>query len=252
MVYTVNQLAKLAGVSVRTLHHYDYIGLLKPTYVKENRYRYYGDKELMMLQQILFFRELDFPLEQIKKMLQAPRFNMLAALGDQQKLIHLKKKRLEQLLITISNTMNSLQNNTKINDTELYEGFSEKQMEEYKEEAKKRWGETNAYKQSMERTKDWTNNDYKRIAEEGKKFTQKLADAMDKDIKSPEVQALVAEHRKGIEVFYDCSDEMHRNLGVLYITDPRFKKYYEDVKPGLAQWLHDAILYYCDQSKSAT
>lgn len=247
MVYTVNKLAKLAGVSVRTLHHYDYIGLLKPTYVKENGYRYYGDKELLVLQQILFFRELDFPLDQIKKMLQAPRFNMLEALQDQQKLLLIKKNRLEELLVTISNTMNSLKNNQQPKDEELYEGFSMKQMEEYQEEAKKRWGDTDAYKQSMERTKHWTKEDYKRIAIEGKKFTQQLADAMDKDVKSPEVQSLIAQHRQGIEVFYDCSDEMHRGLAKLYITDPRFKAYYEKFRPGLAQWLHDAIQYYCDQ-----
>lgn len=243
MNYTVNQLAQLAGVSARTLHYYDEIGLLKPSFIKENGYRYYQEKELVRLQQILFFRELEFPLEDITKMLSAPNFNQQEALKDQKKLLELKKKRITDLISSIDKT---LKGGETMNNNDLFASFDDKELKENMEEAKKRWGHTDAYKQSMERTKHWTKADYNRIKEEGKKFTQQLADAMDLDVKSDEVQKLVVQHHKGIETFYDCSYEMYRGLGNMYVNDPRFTAFYDKFRPGLAQWLRDAINYYCD------
>jgi DNA-binding transcriptional MerR regulator len=246
MRYTVKQLADIAGVSVRTLHYYDEIGLLRPSFLKENGYRFYEEKELLMLQQILFLRELEFPLEDIMRMVHAPDFNRVAALHDQKKLLLLKRKRLDKLLETIEKTIESLKGGESMNTDDLFASFGDDELVEIMEEAKKRWGNTDAYKQSMERVKHWTKADYERIKEEGKKFTQTLADAMDKDVTNPEVQALVAEHHKGIKTFYDCSYEMYRGLGELYVTDPRFTAYYDRFRPGLAAWLQKAINYYCD------
>jgi MerR family transcriptional regulator, thiopeptide resistance regulator len=134
-----------------------------------------------------------------------------------------------------------------MNNDDLFASFGDDELVENMKEAKRRWGHTNAYQQSMQRTKHWTKKDYERIKEDGKKFTQKLADAMDKDVKNSDVQELIAQHHKGIETFYDCSFEMYRGLGELYVTDPKFTAYYDTFRPGLAAWLRDAINYYCDQ-----
>lgn len=251
MVYSIKQFAKIAGVSVRTLHYYDEIGLLKPSGIKENGYRYYEESELLKLQQIIFFKELEFSLKDIVRIVHAPDFNTLRALTDQKKLLDLKKARINGLLRTVDKTIEIVKgggnimntnNNTSIADTQA-------QIEEYKREAKKRWGHTDAYKQSVERTKHWTKDDYKRLAEDGKKFTKELADTMDKGFASPEFQALIAKHHKGIETFYDCSLEMYRSLAQMYVSDSRFKHTYDAFRPGLSAFMQKAINYYCDQKK---
>jgi hypothetical protein len=129
---------------------------------------------------------------------------------------------------------------------DLFASFKDDKLVEYLDEAKKRWGDTEAYRQSMEKVKHWTKEDYSRIKKEGEEFTKQLAEAMDKDIKSPEVQVLIEKHYQGIKYFYDCPLEMYRNLGEMYVSDFRFTSYYDKFKPGLAAWLQKAINYYCD------
>jgi DNA-binding transcriptional MerR regulator len=250
MNYTIHQLAKMAGVTVRTLHHYDAMGLLKPSRNKSNGYRLYDNNDVLTLQQILFFRELEFSLEHIKEMLDAPHFNQSDALMDQKKLLELKKKRIEGLITSIENTLTNLKGGGIMNNDDLFASFDDKELVENMEEAKRRWGNTDAYKQSIERTKHWTKQDYERIKEEGNKFTQQLANAIDKEITSPEIQALIEKHHQGIEYFYDCPLDMYRGLAQMYVDDPRFTKYYDKFRPGLAQFVHDAIVYYCDQRKA--
>lgn len=249
MIYTVHQLSKLAHVSIRTLHYYDEINLLKPSFVRPNGYRCYEEKELMKLQQILFFRELDFSLEHIKEIFASPRFNPVEALKDQEKLLTLKKNRLDGLLVTIHNTILSMKKTQQINTHQLYDSFNENDMEKYKEEARQRWGHTEAYKQSITRTKHWTKKDYVRVKEENEKLIQALIVAMPKGIESDEVQKLVALHHQGITKFYDCSYAMYRGLGKMYVEDIRFTKNYDKFKPGLADFLCRAIQYYCDQAE---
>lgn len=248
MVYTVKQLSQLAGVSVRTLHYYDEIGLLKPSFIKENGYRYYEDQQVMKLQQILFFKELTFPLEDIIKIVNSPDFDVKKALEDHKKLLKLKQKKIQKLLKTVEVTLETLKGGgTIMNNNDLFGSFSEKQMEEYKEEAKKRWGHTDAYKQSVEYAKNWTKRDYQQAVESWKQFNRKLGETMDYGFDSPEFQALIRQHHEKINAFYDCSLEMLRGLGNLYATDPRFKKTYDSVKPGLAVCMKKAIDYYCDR-----
>lgn len=250
MIYTVKQFAKTAGVSIRTLHYYDEIGLLKPSFIKENGYRCYEEKELLKIQQIIFFKELEFSLEDIVRIINAPDFNKLEALADHKKFLELKKARIVGLLNTIDITMNALKGGGKVmnsNNTSITD--AQAQIEEYKKEAKKRWGHTDAFKQSQERTKHWTKDDYKRLTEDGKKFTQMLADTMDKGFDSPEFQALIAKHYEGVGTFYDCSLEMYRMLGEGYVSDPLFKAYYDKFRPGLAEFMQKAINHYCDRKQ---
>ncbi len=240
MTYTINQLAKLAGISVRTLHYYDEIGLLMPSFVRTNGYRIYEDKELLKLQQILLFRELEFPLEQIKAMMTAKDFDVRRALRDQRKLLELKKTHIGNLIDMVDIRLKGGEHMTD----SAFGAFTDKTMEEFKEEARKRWGHTDAYKQSAERTRGWTKEDYNRIAEEGIKFTEALSKLMDLGVDDPKVQEMIGKHYEGIQRFYDCPLEMYKNLGAMYVDDPRFAAYYDKFRKGMAVFMRDAIAYY--------
>ncbi|MCC7196981.1 MerR family transcriptional regulator [Candidatus Peregrinibacteria bacterium] len=248
MSYTVQQLANLAGVSVRTLHYYDQIDLLKPSSVQKNGYRYYEETELLTLQQILFFRELEFSLEDIKKIMSSPGFDMKEALLDQRKLIKLRKKRLSRLIKTIDKTILKLNHKIAMKDDELYGNFTKEEMEKYTEEARQKWGHTDAYKQSQERVKKMGKEGLKKVLEESGKLTQEIAAAMKagEDPKSDKVQVLIARHYDGLRAFYEPNFEMYRGLAEMYVADPRFKANYEKVAVGLAEYLRDGMVYYAD------
>lgn len=248
MEYTIQKLASLAGISVRTLHYYDEIGLLKPARIEKNGYRKYGEEEQIKLQQILFFRELEFPLEQIKEMFESPNFNRIEALRDQKKLVMMKKSRLENLLKTIDKTINSMEKNKPLSEYDRYGALSDDQVESYKEEVRQKYGEK-AFRESQERYGKLTEADKKRIGDRGIAITQAVADNMDKGIKSKEVQSAIKDWHDHIHNFYDCSLEIFRGLGNLYVDDKRFTAYYEKVKPGLAQFMHEAMDYYCDKKE---
>jgi len=245
MPYTIKQLALLANISVRTLHYYDEVGLLKPQRTK-NGYRQYEKQELLKLQQILFFRELDFSLEEIIKIIEKPGFDIIEALNKHKPLIKLRQKRLEKLIKTINKTIKYMKKEQTIKDEELYDAFKDADIKQYQQEVKKRWGNTGAYKQGMYRVSKMTKVEMEKMKEDGKKFTQLLADSMDKDIHDESVQALIAEHYKGIQFFYDCPLEMYRNLGNMYVADPRFAAYYDKFRPGLSVFMQNAINVYCD------
>jgi MerR family transcriptional regulator, thiopeptide resistance regulator len=245
MIYTVKQLAKASGISVRAIHFYDEVGLLKPSFIKPNGYRCYEDKELLRLQQILFYRELEFSVDDIYKILNSEDFDMEEALISQRKLLELKQTRIDELVKTIDKTLKHLRGGGKIMNTDdIYGGFSKKQMDEYKEEAKQRWGETEAWKQSQERTKNWTKSDYDLVAKEGDAWTQKMADLMEKGFPhdSSEVQTMIGEHYNALRTFYEPNYEMYTGLSQMYVDDPRFAAYYEKFGKGLSLFMRDAML----------
>ena len=246
MKYTVKQLADLAGISIRTLHHYDEVGVLKPSFVAENGYRYYEEPEMLKLQQILFFKELEFSLEDILDMLNAPDFDVAKAMEDHKKLLELKRDRLTNLISNVEDTIKTLHDKGNMNTQNLFASFADDQIEAYKAEAKQRWGHTDAYQQSMERTKHWTKQDSKNATQGWKDLTQQLADTMDQGFDSPEFQELMEKQYQSIQQFYDCSLEMFRNLSDMYVEDPRFRENYEKFRPGLAKFMQKAIHYYCD------
>lgn len=243
-------MADLAGISVRTLHYYDQIGLLCPSFSAPNGYRYYAEKELMQLQQILFFRELEFSLEQIKAMMESPSFDPNKVLLEQRELLRLKRDRLDGLLNTVDETLESKKGVKSMSDNQILGNFSKKQMEEYKEEAKKRWGHTRAWSQSQERTKHWTDEDYKNIAKKGEKWTRKLAEMREKEfsVDSYEIQQIVSEHYNSLRTFYEPNLDMYKGLGQMYVDDPRFTAYYDRFGKGLAAFLRDAILVFVEKN----
>lgn len=242
MKYTIKKLASAAGVSVRTLHYYDDIDLLKPSEVGDNNYRYYGESELLRLQQILFFRELEFPLEKIKLALDSPSFNNLEALRSHRLVLLKQKNRLSDLIKTIDRTITNLQKGASMTTNDLYGGFTKQQMEEYQAEAETRWGNTDAYKESVSRVKQMGKAGLQKVMEEGMHIELEMAELIGESVNSKAVQDLVIRHRAQIGKFYTVTDQIYRGLAEMYVADPRFAKHYDDVKPGLAKFLSDAML----------
>jgi DNA-binding transcriptional MerR regulator len=141
MPHTVKEVARLSGVSVRTLHHYDEIGLLKPAYYGDNGYRYYEEEQLLRLQQIMLFRELDMPLERIREVLESDRFDRLAALQEHKRLLQQKAERLRQLLATVDQTIDHLKGERRMRDEQFFDGFDRERVEQAKRELRERYGD---------------------------------------------------------------------------------------------------------------
>lgn len=248
MQYTVQQLATLAGISVRTLHYYDQIGLLEPAGIKKNGYRYYEEGELLKLQQIMFFRELDFPLDDIKRILSSPSFDMRGALEDQRKLIEIKRSRLGKLIRTIDKTIKKINKKINMKDDELYGNFSKEEAEKYAEEAKKRWGHTEAYKQSQERVKKMGREGLEEVLKKAGKLTEEIAACMQggESATGEKAQKLIAMHYDGLRAFYEPNLEMYKGLAEMYVADERFKANYENVAAGLAEYMRDAMIHFAN------
>lgn len=222
-------MADIAGVSVRTLHYYDQIGLLKPKHVSPAGYRLYTDEDLERLQQILFFKELDFDLHDIKAILDDPGFDRYKALIAHKELLIEKKKRLERIIKTVDKTIQSIKGGIKMDEKDMFEGFDmseiEKHKAKYADEVKKRWGNTDAYRESMEKTSKYTKEDWAKIISRQKELDTKLAALMDKGPADPEVQELISQRRQYItDYFYNCTPEIFRGLGEMYVNDERFTK----------------------------
>jgi DNA-binding transcriptional MerR regulator len=250
MSYTVKKLAQMTGLTVRALHHYDQIGLLKPSKIGENGYRYYEHPDLLKLQQILFFRELDFSLETIVSIINSPELMPLQILEEQRKLLKLKKKRLEKMLFTIEKTIQKMKRGETMTDDSLFSNFSDEESKKYQKEAKERWGHTKAYQQSINRTKTWTKAKWDEVKHEGQTITLAMASVMDCNPADPKVQQIVEKFFQHINRFYDLTPEFFRNLGQMYVDDPRFTATYEKIKPGLAIFMRDAMEVFANNQGS--
>jgi len=245
--YTISKLARMAGVTVRTLHHYDHIGLLEPRSRTEAGYRLYGRAELLRLQQILFFRELDMPLDEVRRILDDPGFDPMQALLRHRQLLVQRRKRLERLLQTIDKTMDmATEDSMTLTDEELYEGFSSEQIERYKREAREMYDPA-LVAESERRVKKMSRAQWKAVGAEGEAVNVALAALADRDPGDPEVQALIARHHAWIENFYPCSAEVYRGLGQGYAQHPEFRVYYEKYRPNLADFMAAAMGHYADE-----
>ena len=244
-MYTVKQLSSLAGVSPRTLHYYDEIGLLKPTTVEENGYRRYGEQAVFQLQQILFYKELGLSLDKIGEIVGRPDFDLLQALERHKSALRNRQEHLVRLIETVDQTISHLKGKTKMNDQKLFEVFSEDQQKEYEKEAAERWPET--YKENARRWKSYTDADKKRIGEEGEAVYRDLVAAMDQGPGSEIVQKIVARWHEHLRYFYEPGVELLRGLGHMYVDDPRFAATFAKIHPDLAQFHQQAIDIYCDR-----
>ncbi|KLU59839.1 HTH-type transcriptional activator TipA [Peptococcaceae bacterium CEB3] len=252
MAYTVNKMARLAGVSSRTLRFYDKIGLLTPSARTDAGYRLYSDHDVARLQQVLFFRELDFPLVKIREILDDPGFDRKEALKGQAEFLEERAGRYRKLAQLARDTLLSLEGGPKMTNEDLFTGFDyDRMMEEqkqYEPEVQERWGQTEAYRISKERTANYTKEDWEQINKTQMTNLKELRDLFTAGVPhtDPRVQAVAEKAHKFIhDTFYPCSLEMFSCLGKMYVTDSRFTAYYDKFAPGLAAYYNEAIQHYC-------
>jgi DNA-binding transcriptional MerR regulator len=243
MSYTVKQLSRLAGVSVRTLHYYDEIGLLKPEAIRPNGYRQYGDQAMLKLQQILFYRELDLSLEDIKAMLGRPDFDALAALEAHRVSLQGRAARLERLIQTVDDTLLHMKGNKEMSPKQLFAAFSDEEQEKYAKEAEQLYDPA-IVKESNRKFKALSAAEKQRIFEEGNQIYADMLAAMPKGAASPEVQAIVERWRKHMDYFWTPKLEQLLPLAEIYSTDPRFKANFDKIDPRLAEFMKEAVGVY--------
>jgi len=244
MNYTVKQLADLAGVSRRTLHHYDEVGLLKPSTRAKNKYRYYDDGAVLRLQQILFYRELGLSLNEIRALLSQPDFDVRRSLEAHRGELQKRVARLNRLIDTVDKTIVHLNGGITMSTKDIFEAFSEEQVEEYAEEARQRW-DPKLVNQSMKLWKSYSDEKKKVIGAQGEANYQEIFDNMDKGHDSPEVQAGVAKWHQHMRYFYEPTITGLSGLGQMYCEDSRFRATFEKFSPEFPDFLCDAIQFYC-------
>lgn len=243
MKMLIKDFAKFTGVSVRTLHYYDEIGLLRPAEVdRVTGYRFYDEESLFRMQEILFYRELDFSLKSISEILSSPNYDKFKALQEQKQLLIVKKERLERLISAID-----LAEKGEC----VMKAFDNSEFENYKAEAKERWGKTDAYKEHAEKTKNYGNDKWNGLISDMNMIFSEFAICM-KNGCTPDAEAsqkLVKKLQSHItENYYNCTKEILFGLGQMYVADERFKKNIDQHAEGTAAFVCEAIAYYSKNS----
>ena len=243
MPLTVGQMADLAGVTVRTLHHYDALGLLTPGTRSQAGYRLYEDVDCERLQEILFYRELGFGLEEINAILRSPSYNRAGALSHQRDLLVVRKDRLQTMIAAVQTALEGHERGITMTKEEMFEVFGDFDPKEYEAEVEERWAGP-ALEQSKRRTKTYGKDQWKEAKAEAESITAELAERL-RAGDAPEDAAtmdLAEQHRRHIRRwYYECSHEMHAGLGDMCVADPRFTEYYEKYASGLAVFVKSAI-----------
>jgi len=242
---TVSEVSRLAGVSVRALHHYDEIGLLVPSGRTGAGYRLYSRDDLDRLQEVLLFRELEIPLEDIGVLLAGGAFDRRAALELQHELLIQKAVRTGALITSVERAINAERTGVRMTTEETFEVFGDFDPADYADEVQERWGETDAYKESARRTARYTKADWERFKAESQQIGTGTARLMDEGVPATDPRAMDFAEAARLQIdtwFYPCSHEMHVNLAEMYIADPRFTATYEKIHEGMARYWHDAIL----------
>ncbi|MFD3700150.1 MerR family transcriptional regulator [Streptomyces sp. NPDC058646] len=244
MSYSVGQVAGFAGITVRTLHHYDEIGLLSPSGRSHAGHRRYEDADLDRLQRILFYRELGFPLEEVAALLDDPASDPREHLRRQHALLSDRIARLQQMAKAVEHAMEANKMGINLTPEERFEVFGDQDPGQYAEEAEQRWGDTEAYAESQRRAASYTKEDWKRMQDQSADWGRRYVALMEAGEPADGERAmdLAEEHRLHITSwFYACPYELHTCLGDMYVADERFTAYYDAMKPGFAEHLRDAI-----------
>ncbi len=251
-MYKVKEVQSITGVTIRMLHHYDKINLLNPSSKSDAGYRLYNDNDLEKLQQIMFFRELDFSLEEIKEILSSPKFNKNVALENHRKILTERKTRLENLIKIIDNTLEKGVDN--MSNNEKFKAFDTTEIEHYKNKYKKeveaKYSHTDAYKEYKKKASKYEKNDWQNVMEKGDIIFKNLANLMDKSPSDIEVQTEIENWRNHItNSFYNCTIEIFQSLGEMYVNDTRFTENIDKHKSGLSNFINEAIKIYCENNK---
>ncbi|TQJ49329.1 MerR family transcriptional regulator [Phycicoccus sp. SLBN-51] len=238
---TVGQVAERFGVTVRTLHHYDEIGLLSPSERSHAGYRLYTEEDLTRLQHVVVYRRLGFALEDVAMLLEHPE-GAVEHLRRQRTAVLQRLGEMRDLVTAIDRALEREMSNQPATPDEMKELFGEG-FHDAQAEAEERWGETDAWRQSQERTKGYTKADWEEVRAESDRTHQAFTDAMDAGEPPTSEMAMDAAelHRASMQRFYDCSYEMHRGLADMYVSDPRFTATYDEIRPGMAHYVRDAI-----------
>ena len=238
---TVGQVAERFGVTVRTLHHYDEIGLLSPSERSRAGYRLYTEEDLTRLQHVVVYRRLGFALEDVAMLLEHPE-GAVEHLRRQRTAVLQRLGEMRDLVTAIDRALEREMNHQPATPDDLKELFGEG-FHDAQAEAEERWGETDAWRQSQERTKGYTKADWEKVRAESDRTHQAFTDAMDAGEPPTSEMAMDAAelHRASMQRFYDCSYEMHRGLADMYVSDPRFTATYDEIRPGMAHYVRDAI-----------
>ncbi|MFF7237772.1 TipAS antibiotic-recognition domain-containing protein [Streptomyces collinus] len=250
MSYLVGQVAGFAGVTVRTLHHYDEIGLLVPGERTHAGHRRYTGTDLDRLQQILFYRELGFPLDEVAALLDDPAADPRAHLRRQHDLLTARIEKLQKMAAAVEHAMEAHKMGIDLTPEERFEVFGENDPEKYAEETERRWGGAEAYAESQRRAARYTKDDWKRMQAESDEWTARYVALMTAGgLPSGEAAMdLAEEHRLHIgKWFYACPHAMHRCLGDMYVADERFRAFYDSTRPGFADHLSEAIAANADR-----
>jgi len=248
MTYTIKDIADLAGVTTRTIRYYDEIGLLSPANTGENRYRYYDQNNLLRLQQILFFRELDVPLKEIARIMSRPEFDLVSALENHRSALQRKASRLEALMNTLDQTIASVKGEGFMSDNEFFEGFDESQ---YEDEAHERWGDDPKYSESQAKWSSYSKEQKEAIKAEGGRLTVRMvSENSEATPDDPDVQAAIGEYHAYLnKYFYTCEISFLRGLADGWVEDPRFAINYERIREGGAAFIREAVHIFCDQNE---
>ncbi len=247
-MYTIKQLADLAGVTVRTLHHYDQIGLLRPSSVGDNGYRYYDEDAVHRLQQILFYRELEVPLEEIRRIIWSGDFGVLKALEAHRSALQAEAGRIKRSTRTIDQATEHLRGKTNMDDSQLFKGFSEEEQDRLTEEAAQIW-DARTVRSSNARWKKYPADMQQQILEEERTVHKDLIAAMQEAPASPRVQAIIRRWHANLQHFWSPNDEQLLGLADLYNDDPRFRANYDALNPGLAAFMREAVRAYVENRK---
>lgn len=240
---TVHEISRITGVSVRTLHYYDSIGILKPSKITDAGYRLYDDTALERLQTILLFRELQFPLKEIKTILESPDFNRIQALKQQVELLELKRKHLGELITFARKIIK-----TGVNTMD-FSIFDKSEIEQYTNEAKEKWGRTSVYAEYEQKTNDPSAADISALNTDLMRIFKKTGEMMNLSPDDTRVQTLIARLQKYItDHYYTCTPEILRSLGQMYAGDERFKSNIDTLSgEGTAKFVNEAIEIYCNK-----
>lgn len=245
MSYSVGDVASIAGVTVRALHHYDEVGLLSPSDRTPAGYRRYCDGDLERLQRILCYRELGFTLDDIASVLADHAVDAGEHLQRQRTLLSQRVGRLQRMVASLDKALEAKKMGINLDPHEVLEVFGDDNPTQYAEEAEQRWGDTDAYRESHRRTARYSKQDWLEIQAEAAAIERRLADVYGGGAAARSAEALdaVEAHRQHIgRWFYDCSCEMHRALGEMYVADERFTAHYDALAPGLAPYVRDATV----------
>ncbi|MCF7806993.1 MAG: MerR family transcriptional regulator [Candidatus Marinimicrobia bacterium] len=245
--YSVKQLAELSGVTIRALHHYDHIGLLKPAVRTEKKYRLYDHGDCLRLQQVLFYRELGFSLLEIRDLLDDPDFNTAVALHDHRKKLVQRQKHMTSLIQTVDRTLALMEgeDTMTLKDKDLYQGFDREKIDRWNREVEEKY-DPETVEESRSNLSKMSKAQFAEVQKQGDRVTLAIAELMDKEPNDPDVQAQIKLHHAWVENFYECPLEMYRGLGQLYIENPEFTAFYEKIKPGLATFMAEAMAHFAD------